>query len=291
MKIQILSIVAGTAICNARCPFCISKMTPKQGVDIKEPEVNWRNFNIACGLAKTAGVNSAMITSKGEATLYPGQITKYLRHLQKHNFPLIELQTNAVLFNEQRDKYIPLLQSWYELGLTTIAISVVHYKAEKNKLVYTPHKENYINLDQTIDDLHKIGFSVRLSCMLAKEFIDTTKEVKELLKYAKDKKVEQVTIRSINKPDSSENKNIETWTSKHMLDEEELTAIEQFLKREGKQLMKLAYGGIVYDFNGQNVCLSNCLTIDRETDNIRQLIFFPDGHLRYDWQYEGAIIL
>jgi hypothetical protein len=24
---------------------------------------------------------------------------------------------------------------------------------------------------------------------------------------------------------------------------------------------------------------------------MRNLIFFPDGHLRYDWEYEGAILL
>ena len=26
-------------------------------------------------------------------------------------------------------------------------------------------------------------------------------------------------------------------------------------------------------------------------DEVRQLIFFPDGHLRYSWVYDGAIIL
>ena len=27
-----------------------------------------------------------------------------------------------------------------------------------------------------------------------------------------------------------------------------------------------------------------------EMDAIRQLIFFPDGHVRYDWKYPGAIV-
>ena len=35
----------------------------------------------------------------------------------------------------------------------------------------------------------------------------------------------------------------------------------------------------------------DCLTIDPSADDIRQLIFFPDGHLRYDWQYAGALLL
>jgi hypothetical protein len=51
------------------------------------------------------------------------------------------------------------------------------------------------------------------------------------------------------------------------------------------------HGAIVYDYRGQNVCLTDALTIEPETDKIRQLIFFPDGHLRYDWQYKGAILI
>jgi hypothetical protein len=55
--------------------------------------------------------------------------------------------------------------------------------------------------------------------------------------------------------------------------------------------MELVHGAIVYDLHGQNICLTNALTIEPRSDEIRQLIFFPDGHLRYDWQYKGAIIL
>jgi hypothetical protein len=46
----------------------------------------------------------------------------------------------------------------------------------------------------------------------------------------------------------------------------------------------------VYDVDGQNVCLSNCLSNDPQTGDLRNLIFFPDGHVRWDWQYQGAIL-
>ena len=78
MKIQTFSILAGSEACNARCPFCISKMTPPSGVELKEPKVNWRNFRKACLLAKQSGVTTAMFTGKGEPTLFPKQITKFL---------------------------------------------------------------------------------------------------------------------------------------------------------------------------------------------------------------------
>ena len=47
----------------------------------------------------------------------------------------------------------------------------------------------------------------------------------------------------------------------------------------------------VYDVEGPNLCLPDSLTIEAGTENLRQLIFFPGGHLRYDWQHPGAILL
>jgi hypothetical protein len=36
--------------------------------------------------------------------------------------------------------------------------------------------------------------------------------------------------------------------------------------------------------------LTDCLTVAPAGEDIRQLIFFPDGHLRYDWQYQGSAL-
>jgi len=48
---------------------------------------------------------------------------------------------------------------------------------------------------------------------------------------------------------------------------------------------------VVYDLNGQNVCLTNCLTGSSDPDNTRQIIYFPDGRIMYDWRFPGARIL
>ena len=106
MRVQTLSIIAGSEACNARCPFCVSKMTPSCGLDeLKEPEVNWRNFRKACLLAKQSGVTTAMLTGKGEPTLFPGQISRYLKELMRYEFPLIEIQTNGIMLAQQPKKY------------------------------------------------------------------------------------------------------------------------------------------------------------------------------------------
>ena len=112
MKIQTFSIVAGSEACNARCPFCVSKMTVPHGIDLKEPEVNMRNFGKACRLAKMSGATTAMITSKGEPTLFPEQVTRYMEALRPFEFPFIELQSNGIVLLQKRDRYKTYLDHW-----------------------------------------------------------------------------------------------------------------------------------------------------------------------------------
>lgn len=290
MKIQTFAIIAGTNVCNARCPFCVSKMTPAQGVLAKAPEINFRNFRKACLFAKSCGTNTVMFTGKGEPTLFPEQISGYLDALQEFNFPFIELQTNGILFYEQKEKYLPFLKDWYNKGMTTIAISVVHFDANKNKEIYLPNKKEYINLEALISLLHDNKFSVRLVCMLADGFIDSAGKLKELIAFAKKNTVEQLSLRPINKPVSSLSIPAEDWVTKNFLKDAQIKDIKEFLSLKGKKLLEFSYGAIVYDISGQNVCLTNCLT-EPDGNDLRHLIFFPDGHLRYDWQYEGAILL
>src|ERR1700733_442661 len=158
--IQTFSIVAGSLACNARCPFCVAPMTPANGLGTKEPTVNWRNFRKAARYAANGRCQTAMITSKGEPTIFPEQITKFLQELVPYDFPVIEMQTNGLLIAEGKKVTDQHLKDWYDLGLTTVAISVVHYEAAKNKEVYTPHRPSYIDLPALIQKLHSFGFSV-----------------------------------------------------------------------------------------------------------------------------------
>ena len=155
MKIQTFTIVAGSAACNASCPYCVSKMTGKE-LGYKEPEINWRNFDKACRLAQINDVSTVLFTGKGEPTLHPEQLTDFLKNIKKYNFPLIELQTNALVFGREFEKYQPYLKKWINLGLNTMAISVAHYKKEKNKEIYTKNSD-YIDLEDIIEKLHDTG--------------------------------------------------------------------------------------------------------------------------------------
>lgn len=288
MKFQTFSVVVGTRACNASCPFCISKQTGFFGTPI---QVNWRNFHIACKLAQKADTTTVLLTGKGEPTLYPMHVTETLKGLKEYDFPLIEMQTNGLEISQDGTEIDKYLQDWYDNGLTTLAISVVHWDQEKNAAIYTNGKKHY-DLAKLLAKLHKIGFSVRLCVMMLKGYIDTPFKVRQLIDFARDNKVEQLTLRNITASEVTDNPAVTKWTADHALPDSDVKEIVQLIQTEGTLIQHLMHGMDVYDVNGQNVCLGNCLTRDtNDKDEFRSLIFFPEGSLYYDWQFKGARIL
>lgn len=287
MKVQTLSVVIGGQACNARCPFCVANMTPENGVGEGLP-IKHKRFNKALRLATMSGVNTVLLTGKGEPTLWPELITKHLEIIDDHDIPIVELQTNGLrLYQNQQAPY--WLDRWGDLGLTTVAISVVHYKAEKNREIYTPNQP-YMDLERLIQVLHTYGLSVRLSLMMMRGYIDSIEKVKEMAEWCHERKVEQLTIRGISHPTKTADHKTEDWVEDHKLGPFAIPNMREALQKEGTELLTLGHGATVYDYKGQNVCLTDCLTLSKREDSLRQIIYFPDGHLRYDWQYEGAII-
>lgn len=290
MRIQTFSIVSGSPACNARCPFCVSRMTPSYDDDLHEPEVHWRNFEIACRFAKDNKVSTVLLTGKGEPTLFPGQLGRYLERLQPHGFPFVELQTNGIAL-ATKEKVQRALPEWYEHGLTLVALSVVHWEAERNRPIYQPHAAEHYDLARLVGRLHEAGLSVRLSCVMLAGYVDDVASLEQLADFCRREGVEQLTVRSVDLPEQSADAEAAAWVEAHQPPPGAIDALREHLDAEGTRLLELVHGAVVYDLRGQNVCLGNCLTIDPKDERIRQLIFFPDGHLRYDWQYPGAILL
>jgi len=293
MKIQTLSVLCGTAACDARCPFCVSKMTYEGGVGAAPKDINIRNLQIACLLAERAGVTTAMLTGKGEPTLWPEQVEQYLAVLMGR-FPFIEIQTNGIGIGTGRIGAEHLYR-WRDFGVTTVCLSVVHWEREKNHSIYLPHlpETSYPSLEETIAWLHRTGLSVRLNCIMVKGVVDNWEAVEGLISYAQKYDVEQLTLMPVNAPMQARVSEAECWASEHRLETATVLDIRAKLETAGHALMDLAHGARVFDYQGQNVCLSNCLDQELYTDKsvMRNLIFFPDGHLRYDWEHAGAVLL
>lgn len=291
LKFKLFSIIVGSEACVASCPFCVSGERPNKN-NMQCPSVNWRNFDIAANLANRSNIDTVMLTSRGEPTLFPVQILQYLKHLKKFKFPFIELQTNGIMLWKKREEYNKYMRDWYETGLTTINISVVSSNPEINRSVYLPTESKYIDLPHLIQMLHRIGFSIRLSCVCCSGMTDSSAKINELIEFAKENEVEQITLRPVN--DEYRRESAAKWIQKNKLKDSQIQDMRQFLDTNGTELLQLDRIGSVYDIDGQNVCFSvplNMYTRDTNPDNGRQLIFFQDGHIRYEWEMSGGILL
>ena len=296
-RVFTFSIVVGTSACDAKCPFCVSKTT---GFDQLPPSktVNIIRFRKAARLAQMRQATTVLFTGKGEPTLYPAEITHYLNILEPFNFPIIEIQTNALQIGrllEGRKSTLTkeTLESWLNLGLNTIAISVVDVNIENNQLVYN---KNYPDLKATIDFLHEIGFSVRLCVMMQNGMVDSPDKIDSVVTFCKNNKIEQLTIRPIRRPEhgADGSKEFIQYIEERGLTESQISTINKHIRRKGTHILTMAHGAhaaFVFDVEGQNLCLSDCLTVESNTDDIRTLIFYGTGEIAYDWQYTGARIM
>jgi len=295
MKIQTLSIVVGGNKCNAHCPYCVSKMTGKSECEDSVKDINWRNFHKACEFAKQSGVSTVLLTGKGEPLLYKEHILAYLRELERYKFPFIELQTNGI---ELPNIPVEHFKLWYNAGLTTVSLSCTHWYKSYNKVIFGG---KYGDLHEYVKILHNNNFFVRLSCVMLRmeEGVYNLHLVKQFIEHCKIWGVEQLTIRSVNnisKEDSlfdSVKSKIYYWVEKHRIGSAEMQEIINYFDcgNNATLLLELVHGAKVYDYKGQNISISNCLTSSTDPEDIRQLIFYSDGKLMFDWRKKGARIL
>lgn len=274
--------------CNAHCRYCVSQMT---GIDnCKTQDMDYRNFGKALRMAEIAQINTALFTGKGEPTLFPDKITRMLREMN-NQFPLVVLQTNGLTLCDQIGKNdLKLLYNWYNLGLTHISLSVVHYNSIRNEDVICKKGQEHYNIAGLACALQKIGFIVRLNVTMCKGYIDDLAKVLEVIQWAEDKNVE-LTFRPVALSDNKKSETVYEWTKEHLIAPNEIENIKNYFDKNVRILYDFDFGARWYDFRGQNVVLSNCLTGYEKGKPIRQLILFPDFSLRFDWQAESAILL
>ena len=289
MKTNSFSIVVGTAACNAKCPYCVSKMT--RSAASKMPVINERRFDTACRIVERAGdgLVSVLLTGNGEPLLFPEMISQYLVLMSPYNFPLIDLQTNGILVKQARD----WMKKWISQGLTLVCISIAHHDVKtSNKLMGI---EDDFNFYEAVDELHELGLAVRLNCTMLNSGIRSTHDIEKLIEQSKSYGVEQLTLREVEMPDIvADSRKAQAVRDDVSQEKPEHGAkrVKHLLEIKGATpITRLPHGAIVYDYGGQNVCVSNCLTRTTNPNDTRQIIYYPDGRITYDWQYLGARIL
>lgn len=355
MQVRTFSIVVGTSACNSHCKFCVSHTTGMDELP-KTPAINTINFAKAIEFAKRGDSSTCLFTGKGEPTLFPAEITKYLQLLQEagNPFPFLELQTNAIQIGDiarswyiaknievmfcqnirdmktgivsedpetlecaiaslygylrktggMKDNLVPLFMElirWRRLGLNTIAISTVGVVPLWNKNTYLHHRKvEYPDLATTVIFLRELGFTVRLCVMMQQGMVDSPPEVEETIDWCRKQDVGQLTIRPIRKPSNNlvvlGSDPFTDYINKYGLTESQESRIRDWFKNNPdvtaeRPIMFGNHQAIIYDVKGQNCCVSDCLTVDDETEDIRTLIFYSDGRLTTSWTLKGAVLL
>lgn len=284
MKTNTFSIVVGDQRCNANCPFCISKMTASDFSDCVEFDEG--RFNCACRIADQMRdrLLTVMLTGQGEPMLFPKQITRYLDHIN-FRFPLIELQTNGTLVESNLDN----LRRWQDEGLTLVCLSIADKSAERsNQIMGIKGDYNYWIAAQMLMD---IGLNVRLNCTMTKAGTHKPEDCETIILRANNAGIFQTTFREVEMPSVSLDSKVAAWVVDYK-PTGAANCLRRFLDWNGAvELLQLPHGGRVYDYKDQNVAVSTCLTETTNSDDIRQLIWFPDGRLAYSWQYPAARLM
>jgi hypothetical protein len=244
-------------------------------------------------------------------------------------FPILELQTNAirigrlaklieeygvarfqVAMKENRGvktgaslpqlRLYRALMEWRELGLNKIAISTVGVHQGWNQRVYLHHREHeeYPPLERTVQFLHGFGFKVRICVMMQKGFVDSSDAVNQTVHWCRKYGIEELTIRPIRRPEHKPEGQLteaDEWVDKHGLEPQDEQIIEAWVKKNGVRIYTFTAGDHefhVYDIDGQNLCLADCLTVSDSPDTIRTEILDPHtGDITYHWQHPTSATL
>jgi molybdenum cofactor biosynthesis enzyme MoaA len=283
MKVATFSICVGTNWCNAGCPFCISKATGAKGVP--KPETpDYNNFMRAMRDAQISQVKNVLLTGTGEPTGYPSQIDQYLG-LMNHAFPYVDLQTNGILINE-----LPL-EKWRLAGLSTVCISAASMHPKTNQQLM--RGSDVVDIDEAIETIQKAGLTARINFTMMKGGVDTLHEVEAIVDWARTLETPiQLTFRDITAPPNGEGHNSEVIEKIKKLQVNLTPDLHQILSSDAVKHLEYDYGGVVYGWKNQNICISNCITSDSDPEKQRQLIYFPNGRIGYDWKHtRSAFIL
>jgi len=282
-KIYSVSALVGNGSCNANCSFCAGKYLRPEA---KENKLYYKNLEAAIKLSARYGGWSLSLTSSGEATCDPEALTRALEVYdrcakQGAYFPNVNLFSNGILFGDE-DFCNTYLDTWRELGLNNVAISIHEVEEDKQAEVYGV--ESYPKLETIVENIERHGLGVRATLLLRKDGIDNYKKYHEAVDTLISKGIKNITSWPIGNPDNSRNR----FTPRRR----DLLGIRAWLKLNAKICHGHVWGGGVYDYHGNILRYTNYVTKHNpHKDFVRQLVVFQDGTVAYSWIREGALCM
>lgn len=279
MKAKSLSISLPNDECNKDCPYCVSKMT---GYTESNIDKFLHNLHKAVKMADNTGVTSVLLTGKGEPILpkyhgYIGVVSRFFK-----DYPL-EIQTNGIVLKDtiKHNSFGNLGKIFeaYELNyIDTFAFSIDNWDFLKDK--YT---------QDLFEELIKMGKTIRLTVNLLPGIYEKPPE--KYINYCNNIGIQQLSFRETTIPNYRKNTELSDKTAKWINNNVTeggksifLDTYYRVLKEKGQHIMSLPYGADIYQVD--NVSCTHfeyCVQDKNDSDDIRSLIYYEDGHMSTTW--------
>ena len=287
-SVPTLSFMVGGEECQASCPCCIAKLTRGGCGNWNRCPTWYRNLSLVFKTADRFNVHTVMITGKGEPTLHMDDVRDVVSRSRGLGF-ITELQTNGFIFSEDKDSVDGLSAD----GLNTVAISRMSIDDARNRSLMG---EGSPNLKDIVKSFMDKGINVRLTYVGFQGENDTTQKIIETCKKAADFGVSQVTIRKMGKIDlknsrkTNRARDVIKFTDKNFIQDNEWMSVVNELRSSYKIGRTLDWGSVSWMIEGVECMVTDCLSLPGTSGAIRYLIYRPDGHLSYSWEYENSLI-
>ncbi len=287
MKANNLTISVPTPGCKQDCPFCVSKMTGC----IKSDTTKFKlNLDKARRMAEQSGVNSILVTGKGE----PLDQWDFCQHIAINVFneyPL-EIQCHVDNFFDKKpingeydSPHLPKTLMEHHLKVVphyfdTIALSIT----DLNKTQYIAE----------LRELSERDVIVRATLMVDDNF--PFSDFHSILDWAKDAKIDQLSLRNPTIPERLAATEVATTTAAWITNNTKLKKYETIIKDFERRYIqhpvrKLPFGAIIYDIEGIAFThFDYCVQDSADDDEIRSLIYMQDGHMYTSWTYQSSKI-
>jgi len=282
-KIYSVSALVGNGACNAKCDFCSGAYLRPEA---KENKLYDKNLEVAIKLSARYGGWSLSLTSSGEPTCNPEALTKALEIYQKcaqqgAYFPNVNLFTNGILFGNE-DFCDVYLDTWRELGLNNIAVSIHDVDEKEQARVY--NIDDYPNLETIVSNVEKHGLGVRGTLLLRNGGVDNYKKYEKSVKTLIEKGIDNITSWPVGNPDGTRTE----YTPSRL----GLFGIRTWLHMNAKICHGHVWGGGVFDYKGNILRYTDYVTKHNPRKNfVRQLVVFQDGTVAYSWIRQGALCM
>lgn len=298
MRAQSISVqVSSREVCNGRCKYCISRLTP--GVSVEEKRVgrcSMDRLKVGLNYAKALGATHAILTGKADPTQErPEYIYEMIKTCREY-LPLVDFHTNGLILQKENPRIS--LENLAKAGLTQVTYSIASFDPTTN--------QSLMGIPQNTKALIKLALRqklmVRCSLVMCKPGVENFKELLEYIRITKELGAHAVVVREIWIPDVYEIRNREVfeWNKKNQI---LITPIqEEFLKRfplgerfseeeylKGKYIRNLPWGVPIFDIEGINVTFARCEE-SYFSGCLKCIVHKSNGHGYMDWDHEGSIL-